>query len=150
MARYCCRISISSSSWPRSTAKRVPERQPHAKGTGAFGRFEVTNDLSAYTKAAVFQPGTKTDVFVRLSGNAGERGSADTVRDTRGFSVKFYTTEGNFDLVGLDFPVFVIRDPIKFRRWSARPNAARTTTAVTTTCSGIFGRSPRSRRTRWP
>ncbi|MCA4759780.1 catalase [Mycobacterium avium subsp. hominissuis] len=94
--------------------ERVPERQPHAKGTGAFGRFEVTNDLSAYTKAAVFQPGTKTDVFVRLSGNAGERGSADTVRDTRGFSVKFYTTEGNFDLVGLDFPVFVIRDPIKF------------------------------------
>ncbi|WP_231110038.1 catalase, partial [Mycobacterium avium] len=58
--------------------ERVPERQPHAKGTGAFGRFEVPNDLSAYTKAAVFQPGTKTDVFVRLSGNAGERGSADS------------------------------------------------------------------------
>lgn len=94
--------------------ERVPERQPHAKGTGAFGRFEVTNDLSAYTKAAVFQPGAVTDVFVRLATNAGERGSADTQRDTRGFSVKFYTSEGNFDLVGLDFPVFVIRDPLKF------------------------------------
>lgn len=94
--------------------ERVPERQPHAKGTGAFGRFEVTNDLRAYTKAAVFQPGTTTEVFVRLATNAGERGSADTLRDTRGFSVKFYTTEGNLDLVGNNVPIFFIRDPIKF------------------------------------
>lgn len=94
--------------------ERVPERQPHAKGTGAYGRFEVTNDLSAYTKAAVFQPGAKTEVFARLATNAGERGSADTLRDTRGFSVKFYTTEGNLDIVGNNVPIFFIRDPIKF------------------------------------
>ncbi|OHV06510.1 catalase [Mycobacterium talmoniae] len=95
--------------------ERVPERQPHAKGAGAFGRFEVTNDVSAYTKAAFLQPGASTEVFARFSsGNSGERGSADTVRDNRGFSVKFYTTEGNFDLVGSNVPVFAIRDPIKF------------------------------------
>ena len=94
--------------------ERVPERQPHAKGAGAFGRFEVTNDLSAYTKAAVFQPGATTEVFVRVAGNAGERGSADTLRDTRGFSVKFYTTEGNLDIVGNNVPIFFVRDPIKF------------------------------------
>ncbi|MBU3067613.1 catalase [Nocardia sp. NEAU-G5] len=94
--------------------ERVPERQPHAKGAGAFGRFEVTNDVSAYTKAKVFAPGTKTEVFVRLAGNAGERGSADTLRDTRGFSVKFYTTDGNFDIVGNNVPMFFLRDPIKF------------------------------------
>jgi catalase len=80
--------------------ERVPERQPHAKGSGAFGRFEVTNDVSAYTKAAVFQPGTTTDVVARFSTVAGERGSPDTWRDPRGFAVKFYTTEGNYDMVG--------------------------------------------------
>ncbi|OBJ12671.1 catalase [Mycobacterium sp. 1482292.6] len=94
--------------------ERVPERQPHAKGTGAFGRFEVTNDLSAYTRAAVFQPGAVTETFVRLAGNAGERGSADTLRDTRGFAVKFYTAEGNLDIVGNNVPIFFVRDPIKF------------------------------------
>lgn len=94
--------------------ERVPERQPHAKGAGAFGRFEVTGDVSAYTKAAVFQPGAVTDVFVRLAGNASERGSADTLRDTRGFSVKFYTSEGNYDIVGNNVPIFFIRDPLKF------------------------------------
>lgn len=94
--------------------ERVPERQPHAKGAGAFGRFEVTNDLSSYTRAAVFQPGATTEVFVRLATNAGERGSADTLRDTRGFSVKFYTSEGNYDIVGNNVPIFFIRDPIKF------------------------------------
>jgi catalase len=94
--------------------ERVPERQPHAKGTGAYGRFEVTNDLSAYTRAAVFQPGTATDTFMRVAGNASERGSADTLRDTRGFSVKFYTTEGNLDIVGNNVPIFFVRDPLKF------------------------------------
>lgn len=94
--------------------ERVPERQPHAKGTGAYGRFEVTNDLSAHTRAAVFQPGTVTEAFMRIAGNASERGSADTLRDTRGFSVKFYTTEGNFDIVGNNVPMFFVRDPIKF------------------------------------
>ncbi|MEZ0365459.1 catalase [Mycobacterium sp. pUA109] len=94
--------------------ERVPERQPHAKGTGAYGRFEVTNDLSAYTRAAVFQPGAVTEAFARLATNAGERGSADTLRDTRGFSVKFYTAEGNYDIVGNNVPIFFVRDPIKF------------------------------------
>ncbi|MBW8173097.1 catalase [Ornithinimicrobium sp. Arc0846-15] len=92
----------------------VPERQPHAKGSGAFGEFEVTGDVSAYTKAAVFQPGTKTRMLSRFSTVAGEQGSADTWRDVRGFSLRFYTSEGNFDLVGNNTPVFFIRDPMKF------------------------------------
>src|SRR6202521_4870779 len=70
--------------------ERIPERQPHAKGGGAFGHFEVTNDVSKYTRAAVFQPGTKTDTLIRFSTVAGERGSPDTWRDPRGFSLKFY------------------------------------------------------------
>lgn len=97
--------------------ERIPERQPHAKGGGAFGYFEVTDNVSQYTKAAVFQPGTKTDVVVRFSSVAGERGSPDTWRDPRGFAVKFYTTEGNFDLVGNNTPVFFIRDPMKFQHF---------------------------------
>jgi len=72
--------------------ERIPERQPHAKGGGAFGTFEVTGDVSAYTKAAVFQPGTSTELLIRFSTVAGERGSPDTWRDPRGFSMKFYTT----------------------------------------------------------
>ena len=94
--------------------ERVPERQPHAKGSGAFGRFEVTQDVSAYTKAAVFQPGTTTETVIRFSTVAGERGSPDTWRDPRGFALKFYTTEGNYDIVGNDTPVFFLRDPLKF------------------------------------
>ncbi len=74
--------------------ERIPERQPHAKGGGAFGHFQVTNDVSGYTKAAVFQPGTRTDMVARFSTVAGERGSPDTWRDPRGFALKFYTTEG--------------------------------------------------------
>src|SRR5882757_449234 len=79
--------------------ERIKERQPHAKGTGAFGRFEVTGDVSEYTKAAVFQPGTTTRMVARFSTVAGERGSPDMWRDLRGFSLKFYTTEGNYDIV---------------------------------------------------
>jgi catalase len=94
--------------------ERVPERQPHAKGSGAFGRFEVTHDVSAYTKAAVFQPGTTTETVIRFSTVAGERGSPDTWRDPRGWALKFYTTEGNYDIVGNNTPVFFIRDPLKF------------------------------------
>ena len=94
--------------------ERVPERQPHAKGSGAFGRFEVTQDVSAFTKAAVFQPGTSTETVIRFSTVAGERGSPDTWRDPRGWALKFYTTEGNYDIVGNNTPVFFIRDPIKF------------------------------------
>ncbi|RRQ21557.1 catalase [Thiohalobacter thiocyanaticus] len=97
--------------------ERIPERQPHAKGGGAFGRFEVTQDVSRYTKAAVFQPGTITDVVARFSTVAGERGSPDTWRDPRGFAVKFYTSEGNFDLVGNNTPVFFVRDPMKFQHF---------------------------------
>ncbi|WP_146429124.1 catalase [Blastopirellula retiformator] len=97
--------------------ERIAERQPHAKGSGAFGQFEVTHDVSAYTKAAVFQPGTKTDALMRFSTVAGERGSPDTWRDPRGFALKLYTTEGNYDMVGNNTPVFFIRDPMKFQHF---------------------------------
>src|SRR3954469_1669138 len=94
--------------------ERIPERIVHAKGGGAFGRFEVTADVSAYTRAALFQPGAVTETVQRFSSVAGEQGSPDTWRDVRGFSVKFYTTEGNYDIVGNNTPVFFIRDGIKF------------------------------------
>jgi catalase len=97
--------------------ERIPERQPHAKGAGAFGGFEVTGDVSAYTKAAVFQPGTRTDTVIRFSTVAGEQGSPDTWRDPRGFALKLYTSEGNLDIVGNNTPVFFIRDPLKFQHF---------------------------------
>ncbi|MGR3793184.1 catalase [Vannielia sp. SX4] len=97
--------------------ERIPERQPHAKGSGAFGHFEVTADVSKYTKAKVFQPGAKTDILARFSTVAGEQGSPDTWRDPRGFAVKFYTEEGNFDMVGNNTPIFFIRDPMKFQHF---------------------------------
>jgi catalase len=97
--------------------ERIPERQPHAKGGGAFGVFEVTEDVSRYTKAAVFQPGARTEMLARFSTVAGERGSPDTWRDPRGFALKFYTPEGNFDLVGNNTPVFFVRDPMKFQHF---------------------------------
>ncbi|MFD6157385.1 catalase [Nocardia sp. NPDC060256] len=97
--------------------ERVPERQPHAKGGGAFGRFEVTDDVSAYTKAALFQPGAETELVIRFSTVAGEHGSPDTWRDPRGFAIKFYTPEGNYDMVGNNTPVFFIRDPMKFQHF---------------------------------
>lgn len=95
--------------------ERIPERVVHAKGSGAFGTFTVTNDISKYTRAKLFQPiGKKTRVFVRFSTVGGEKGSADTERDPRGFAVKFYTEDGNWDLVGNNTPVFFIKDPKKF------------------------------------
>jgi catalase len=94
--------------------ERIPERIVHAKGGGAFGEFVVTEDVSGYTRAALFQPGTKTETLQRFSSVAGEQGSPDTWRDVRGFSVKFYTTDGNYDIVGNNTPVFFIRDGIKF------------------------------------
>ncbi len=97
--------------------ERITERQPHAKGGGAFGTFAVTHDVSRYTKAAVFQPGTETELVLRFSTVAGERGSPDTWRDPRGFAIKFYTSEGNFDIVGNNTPVFFVRDPIKFQHF---------------------------------
>ncbi|MCI2957247.1 catalase [Agromyces atrinae] len=94
--------------------ERIPERVVHAKGGGAFGTFRATADVSAYTRAAVFQPGAETETLLRFSSVAGEQGSPDTWRDPRGFALKFYTTEGNYDLVGNNTPVFFIRDGIKF------------------------------------
>ncbi|ANN14612.1 catalase [Amycolatopsis orientalis] len=94
--------------------ERVPERVVHAKGGGAHGFLEVTEDVSQFTKAAVFQPGVRTESLARFSSVAGENGSPDTWRDPRGFAVKFYTSEGNYDIVGNNTPVFFIRDPIKF------------------------------------
>ena len=94
--------------------ERIPERIVHARGSGAHGEFEATDDISDLTKAAVFAKGTKTETFVRFSTVAGSKGSKDTPRDVRGFAVKFYTSEGNWDLVGNNIPVFFIQDAIKF------------------------------------
>ena len=94
--------------------ERVPERNVHAKGSGAFGTFETTEDVSRFTKAALFQPGVQTDMLARFSTVAGEQGSPDTWRDPRGFALKFYTTEGNYDLVGNNTPVFFVKDTMKF------------------------------------
>ncbi|MGD0612107.1 MAG: catalase [Anaerolineales bacterium] len=95
--------------------ERVPERIVHAKGSGAFGTFTVTKDITKYTKAAIFSKvGKQTPCLLRFSTVAGERGAADAERDVRGFAIKFYTEEGNWDLVGNNTPVFFIRDPYKF------------------------------------
>uniref|UniRef100_A0A8C4MVZ3 Catalase n=1 Tax=Equus asinus TaxID=9793 RepID=A0A8C4MVZ3_EQUAS len=95
--------------------ERIPERVVHAKGAGAFGYFEVTHDITRYSKAKVFdQIGKRTPIAVRFSTVAGESGSADTVRDPRGFAVKFYTEDGNWDLVGNNTPIFFIRDAMLF------------------------------------
>jgi catalase len=95
--------------------EKIPERIVHAKGSGAYGSFTVTHDISKYTRANVFSEiGKKTDVFLRFSTVAGEKGSADTERDPRGFAVKFYTDEGIWDVVGNNTPVFFERDPVKF------------------------------------
>lgn len=93
----------------------IPERRVHAKGSGAFGTFTVTHDITNYTKAAIFSKvGKQTKMFARFSTVAGERGAADAERDIRGFALKFYTEEGNWDMVGNNTPVFFFRDPLKF------------------------------------
>src|SRR6478752_2916900 len=93
----------------------IPERRMHAKGSGAYGTFTVTNDITKYTKANLFSEiGKKTEMFIRFSTVAGERGAADAERDIRGTAMKFYTEEGNWDLVGNNTPVFFFRDPLKF------------------------------------
>ncbi|WP_376843105.1 catalase [Bordetella pertussis] len=95
--------------------ERIPERVVHAKGSGAYGTFTVTHDISRYTRARIFaEVGKQTPLFLRFSTVAGERGAADAERDVRGFAIKFYTDEGNWDLVGNNTPVFFIRDPLKF------------------------------------
>jgi catalase len=96
--------------------ERVPERVVHAKGSGAFGYFEVTQDVTQWTRATFLnQVGKRTPLLVRFSTVAGELGSADTVRDPRGFAIKFYTEEGTYDLVGNNTPIFFVRDPQKFQ-----------------------------------
>jgi catalase len=93
----------------------IPERRMHAKGSGAYGTFTVTHDITRYTRAKIFSGvGKKTEMFARFSTVAGERGAADAERDIRGFALKFYTEEGNWDLVGNNTPVFFLRDPLKF------------------------------------
>lgn len=93
----------------------IPERRMHAKGSGAYGTFTVSQDITAFTRAKLFSAvGKKTDLFVRFSTVAGERGAADAERDIRGFAIKFYTEEGNWDLVGNNTPIFYLRDPLKF------------------------------------
>ncbi|MBV2209203.1 MAG: catalase [Thermomonas sp.] len=93
----------------------IPERRMHAKGSGAFGTFTVTHDITRYTRAKIFSAvGKKTEMFARFTTVAGERGAADAERDIRGFALKFYTEEGNWDMVGNNTPVFFIRDPLKF------------------------------------
>jgi catalase len=95
--------------------EKVPERIVHVKGFGAYRTFTVTHDIPKYTRASVFSEiGNKTDAFLRFSAVAGEKGSADTERDPRGFAVKFYKDEGIWDLVGNNTPVFFERDPLKF------------------------------------
>lgn len=95
--------------------ERIPERVVHAKGSGAYGIFTVTHDITRHTKASLFGAvGKRTEVFVRFSTVGGERGSADTERDPRGFAVRFYTEEGNWDLAGNNTPMFFIKDPVKF------------------------------------
>ena len=88
----------------------------HAKGSGAYGTFTVTHDITRYTRASLFsEVGKKTEMFARFSTVAGERGAADAERDPRGFALKFYTDEGNWDLVGNNTPIFFVRDPYKFQ-----------------------------------
>ena len=93
----------------------IPERRMHAKGWGAYGTFTVTHNITRYTKAKIFSDiGQQTNLFIRISTVAGERGAADAERDIRGFAVKFYTEEGNWDIVGNNTPVFFFRDPLRF------------------------------------
>jgi len=94
--------------------ERIPERIVHAKGSGAYGTLTITGDITKHTKAKVFEVGKKTDCFIRFSTVAGEKGAADAERDVRGFAVKFYTEDGNWDVVGNNTPVFFVRDPYKF------------------------------------
>ena len=94
--------------------ERIPERGQHAKGSGAYGTLTITHDISKYTKAKVLQKGAKTEAFLRFSTVAGERGAADAERDVRGFALRFYTEEGNWDMVRNNTPIFFVRDALKF------------------------------------
>ncbi len=134
--------------------ERIPERVVHAKGSGAYGTFTVTHDISRYTRARIFaEVGKQTPLFLRFSTVAGERGAADAERDVRGFAIKFYTDEGNWDLVGNNTPVFFIRDPLKFPDFIhpyTRRSATPRPTCATPPPPGTSGRSTRNRCTRSP
>ncbi len=124
--------------------ERIPERVVHAKGSGAYGTFTVTGDITRYTKASIFSAvGKQTPLLIRFSTVAGERGAADAERDVRGFALKFYTEQGNWDLVGNNTPVFFVRDPYKFPTSSAPRSATRRPTSGATPPCGTSGRSAR-------
>ena len=127
--------------------EKVPERQPHAKGAGAFGVFETTEDVSAYTKAALFQKGAATEMLARFSTVAGESGSPDTWRDVRGFSLKFYTDQGNYDLVGI-IADLLRADPMKFPHFIRSQKRYPIAACATITCNGISGPTIRKLRIR--
>lgn len=126
----------------------IPERRMHAKGSGAYGTFTVTHDITRYTRAKIFSEiGKQTEMFVRFSTVAGERGAADAERDIRGFAMKYYTEEGNWDLVGNDTPVFYLRDPLKFPDLNHVVKRDHAPTCVTQLISGISSHSFQNRYT---
>jgi catalase len=126
--------------------ERIPERVVHAKGTGAYGTFTVTHDITAFTKAKIFDTiGKKTKMFARFSTVGGEKGSADSERDPRGFALKFYTEDGNWDLVGNNTPVFFIKDPKKFSDFiHTQKRDPRTNTKSPTMMWDFWSRNPES------
>jgi catalase len=130
--------------------ERIPERQPHAKGGRRVRALRGDPRRQRLHQGRVFQPGTTTDTLMRFSTVAGERGSPDTWRDPRGFALKFYTTEGNYDMVGNNTPVFFIRDPMKFQHFIRSQKRRADSGCATTTCSGTSGRCRPSRPTRSP
>jgi catalase len=126
--------------------ERIPDRVVHAKGSGAYGSFLVTGNLASFTHAHLFrEPGRSCDVFVRFSTVGGEKGSADTDRDPRGFAIKFYTEQGNWDIVGNNTPVFFIRDPMKFSDFiHTQKRDPRTNLKSPTMMWDFWSRSPES------
>ena len=134
--------------------ERIPDRVYHVKGGGAFGYFEVTADVTQWTKAAFLnQVGKRTPLFVRFSAVAADEGYPDTDRDVRGFAIKFYTEEGNYDLVGNNTPVFFVRDPMKFpdfihSQLRMPDTGLRSNKRTRPTTASTLSTSPRSGRTR--
>ena len=125
--------------------ERIPERVVHANGWGAFGTLKITGDISAYTRAKALQPGAETKMLARFSTVAGETGAADHERDVRGFALKFYTEEGNWDLVGNNTPVFFLRDPYKFPDFiHTQKRHPRTNLRSNTAMWDYWGQSPES------
>jgi catalase len=129
--------------------ERIPERTVHAKGSGAYGTLTVTNDVTRLTRVkALSQVGKKTEAFLRFSTVAGERGAADAERDVRGFALRLYTEEGNWDIVGNNTPVFFVRDPLSFPTSFTRRSAIPGPTCVRPPPCGISGRCRRRACTR--